>query len=261
MSGGADLFSELPLSGVAKRREGRIKFIGSVVIHTAVVAALVLIPLLWPEELPEAQDGLRILIFNPPPAAAAPMLRGSSLVQKTEAPKKVAEKEIKKPKEPERKPEFVVPIEIPKEAPKEQRVAANEQYGSETGSDLGLAEGMEGGVDGGVAGGILGGVVGGCVGCTGDGPVLDYDQPPRPIRPAEPKMSQEAFVKKIEGVVPVEVLIDATGAVVRVRILRSIPALDAEAVACAKRWLFAPATKRGRAVASLAQINIAFRLY
>ena len=68
---------------------------------------------------------------------------------------------------------------------------------------------MEVGVEGGVVGGVPGGVIGGVIGGTGDGPVLDYDQPPRPIKITKPQYPQEAFVKKIEGTVTVEILIDA----------------------------------------------------
>ncbi len=260
MTGEGNLFAELVVSGVTKPKTHRVRLVVSLVLHTATIAALVLVPVLWPEALPETKDALKILIYNPPPAAAAPMMKGSSLVRKITPPKKVAEKE-EKPKEPEKKPQFVVPIEIPKEMPKEERVAAREQYGIETGSDAGIPEGMEGGVEGGVAGGIPGGVVGGCVGCTGDGPVLDFDQPPRLLKETKPEYPQEAFVKKIEGNILVEILIDGNGRVVRARVLRSVPALDLAAIACVKQWVFAPAMKRGRAVATLAQANVAFRIF
>ena len=75
---------------------------------------------------------------------------------------------------------------------------------------------------GGVPGGVLGGVIGG----TGDGVVMDYDQGPRPIKITQPKYPPEAFVKKIEGTVEVEILIDSTGRVAKARVVRSIPALD-----------------------------------
>ena len=74
---------------------------------------------------------------------------------------------------------------------------------------------MEEGVEGGVVGGVPGGVLGGVLGRTGDGPVLDYDQPPKPIKITRPQYPQEAFVKKIEGTVIVEILIDANGRVIR----------------------------------------------
>jgi TonB family protein len=255
------LFTDLPLSGSAKPPHDRRKFIGSVVIHTAAVTALVIIPLLSHEELPDTTDPLRILIFNPPPAAAISMLKGSEFGKKEEAPKKVAEKPVEKPKEPEVKPEFVAPKETPKEVVKEERVAAADQFGSETGSNLGNIQGLEGGIDAGQVGGIVGGDPNGCVGCTGDGPVMDFDRPPKILKQTQPRFSQEAFVKKIEGVVLVQLTIDADGRVVAARVLRSIPALDAQAISCVKEWIFSPAIKNGRPVKTVANANVTFRVF
>jgi protein TonB len=112
-----------------------------------------------------------------------------------------------------------------------------------------------------VVGGVPGGVLGGVVGGTGDGPVLDYDQPPRPIKLTKPVYPQEAFVKKIEGVVEVDILIDANGRVVNARIKRSIPLLDAAALQCVREWIFSPAMKGGRPVATLAQAPVTFRIF
>lgn len=256
-----DLFTALPLSRQTPAKKDRKTFVGSLIVHVGTLAALILVPLLAPVELPDAQHSIRVLLYNPPPAAAAPLPKGSSLVRKIEPPKKVAEKPVEKPKDPE-KPKFVAPVIVPTATPEpEERVAAKDQYGSEAGSDTGIAEGMEGGIEGGIAGGILGGVVGGCVGCTGDGPVLDYDEPPRMLKQTRPVYPQEAFVKKIEGNVPVEILIDANGNVVRAKVLRSVPALDKAALECVRQWLFAPATKKGRAVATLAQASVTFRIF
>ena len=120
-----------------------------------------------------------------------------------------------------------------------------------------MAEGVEGGVVGGVPGGVLGGVIGG----TGDGPVMDYDQPPRAIRLTQPKYPPDAFVKKIEGTVEVEILIDANGNVARARVIQSIPALDQAALKTVYRWRFSPAIKNGRPVATIANAPVAFRIY
>jgi protein TonB len=72
---------------------------------------------------------------------------------------------------------------------------------------------------------------------------------------------QEAFVKKVEGTVLVEILIDANGQVVRARVLQSVPLLDDAALEAVGQWLFAPAVKRGRPVATVAQAPISFRIY
>ena len=102
-----------------------------------------------------------------------------------------------------------------------------------------MEEGVEGGVVGGVPGGVLGGVLGG----TGTGPVMDYDSAPRPIKITRPQYPQEAFVKKIEGTVVVEILIDSQGRVVRARVIQSVPLLDAAALQTVYQWVFQPAVK------------------
>ena len=163
-------------------------------------------------------------------------------------------------------PEFTAPIEQPTptevaELQPEEAISADDQFGSETGSDFGVAEGMDVGIEGGVVGGIPGGVLGGVLGGTGTGPVLDYDAPPRPIKITKPQYPQEAFVKKVEGVVTVEILIDSTGRVVRARVIQSIPMLDAAALQTVYQWLFQPAVKNGRPVPTIAHAPVTFRIY
>jgi protein TonB len=136
----------------------------SLVVHLVVVGSLVLVPILWPEALPDQVDYLRAFIYNPPPPPPPPLPKGSAL-QKQETAKPTT------PDPTPQKPEFVEP-QTPKEEAKlqpEDKLPEHEQFGSDTGSDAGVPEGMEGGVEGGVVGGVLGGVHGGCKRCTGDG--------------------------------------------------------------------------------------------
>jgi protein TonB len=250
------LFSDLVVSDPAVRQPWRL-FGASMFFHVSVLALIVLVPLLWPGAGPEQPDYIRALLYDPPPPPPPPLPKGSSLAHKIERAKPVT---------PDSKPEdpkFSVQIETPKEEKlkPEDKAPETEQTGSETGSDMGLADGMEGGVDGGVVGGTLGGQLGGVIGGTGTGPVLDYDKPPQPIKITKPQYPQEAFVKKIEGVVEVEILIDANGNVVRARIIRSIPSLDAAALQTVYQWVFIPAQKHGRPVATIAHAPVAFRIF
>jgi protein TonB len=231
--------------------------VGSLVGHAIVITAMILVPLYWSDNAPEQQDLIVRLIYNPPPPPPPPLPKGSALVDKHKPTQPVT------PDPHPVKPEFTAPIETPREAPlkPEARLSEGEQAGSPTGSDFGVPEGMEEGVEGGVIGGVPGGVLGGCLGCTGDGPVLDYDQPPKPIKITRPQYPQDAFVKKIEGTVVVEIIIDANGRVYPRRILTSIPALDAAAVEAVKQWVFSPAIKRGRPVATVAHAPVGFRIF
>jgi len=248
------LFKDLVVSNPTKARS-RWWVRGSLLGHAAAISALILIPVLWPGEPPEHTDYIRALIYNPPPPPPPPLPKGSALVEKAEPAKPVT------PDPKPQKPDFQV--QVPKEEPlkPEARPPDTEQAGSQHGSDIGMAEGMEVGVEGGVVGGVPGGVIGGVIGGTGDGPVLDYDQPPRPIKITKPQYPQEAFVKKIEGTVEVEILIDASGSVTRARVIQSIPALDQAAVQTVYQWRFSPAIKNGHPVATIARAPVQFRIY
>jgi periplasmic protein TonB len=250
-----ELFDRLVVSGPPRARRRGYAMPASVIGHVLVIAALVTVPIFWATPPPEHPDYVRALLYNPPPPPPAPLPKGSALIQKTEPAKPVT------PETNPRKPQLEVEIPQDKPLEPEAKVPETEQAGSPTGSDIGLADGMEGGVEGGVVGGVPGGVLGGVVGGTGDGPVLDYDQPPRPIKLTKPVYPQEAFVKKIEGVVEVDILIDANGRVVNARIKRSIPLLDAAALQCVREWIFSPAMKGGRPVATLAQAPVTFRIF
>jgi protein TonB len=223
--------------------------------HALILAAIVLVPLYWPDAPPEA-DYIRALIYNPPPPPPPPLPKGSAMTPKVEPARPVTPVSQETPK-------LTAEIEVPQDRPlePENRPPESEQAGSETGSEFGMAEGMEGGVEGGVVGGVLGGVLGGVVGGTGDGPVLDYDQPPRPIKITRPQYPQDAFVKKIEGTVIVEILIDANGKVVRALVVQSIPLLDAAALQTVYQWVFSPAIKNGRPVATKATAPVTFRIF
>jgi len=251
---------------VSSRRAPRTRWqrIGertSIALHVVVFAAIIFVPIFTPADLPD-RDYIAVLLYDPPPPPPAPLPIGSQMREEPlerEAPKPVAE-------EPEEVPEFTAPIEtpIPTEVAvlrPEQTVRPDEQFGSEFGSEFGVPEGMEMGVDGGVVGGIPGGVLGGVLGGTGTGPVLDYDSPPRIIKQTRPQYPQEAFVKKVEGTVFLEVLIDSTGRVARARVLQSVPLLDAAALQCVYQWMFQPAIKRGRPVPTIIHAPVTFRIY
>jgi protein TonB len=230
----------------------------SLIVHVTVVAAIVLVPIFMPEELPEQGDR-RVVFFDPPPPPPPPMQRGSSArpeQAEPDPPKKVSENT---------KPDFVAPIETPRPEEKplepEAGVKPEDQFGSETGSDLGDALGMEGGVEGGVVGGVPGGVLGGMLGGTGTGAVMDFDSPPRVIKQARPQYPQDAFVKKIEGTVLIEALVNSQGRVANARVIQSVPLLDAAALQAVYQWVFQPAMKHGRPVATIIHMPVAFRIY
>jgi TonB family protein len=85
--------------------------------------------------------------------------------------------------------------------------------------------------------------------------------PPKPIRITRPAYPQAAFDAKVQGVVLVELLIGEQGEVVHAEIRRSIPPLDAAALACVRQWLFQPQSVAGSSRATLAHAPVAFRIF
>jgi protein TonB len=228
----------------------------SVGLHGVLIVSLVLSPLLFPAPTPPPVDYIRALIYNPPPPPPPPLPKGASIKQAEKAPEKTGAK----PPDPDVLVEPKVPEE-PKPVEPEKGIDPLKQFGVAEGSEAGSAEGMAGGVEGGTVGGTLGGTLGGVIGGTGDSPVLDYDQPPRLLKQTRPVYPQEAFIKKIEGVVTLEIVIGVDGKVGRARVLRSIPQLDAAAIQTVRQWVFSPAIKGGRPVATIAQAPVSFRIY
>jgi periplasmic protein TonB len=86
------------------------------------------------------------------------------------------------------------------------------------------------------------------------------DRPPALLRQTRPSYPPRAFYRGIEGTVELEILIDKTGRVVKTRIMKSIPELDAAAVQCVMEWKFRPAEIAGQPVATLASAPITFRI-
>ncbi len=252
-------------SGNASRsRRRRVSVLMTIVgiVQAVAVGLVCLVPILMPAQLPGHPDPLlTVLIYDPPPPPPLPLPKGSPLQPEPLQP------EPQKPVvENPARPDLVAPIEAvtPVEAAPvepEPGVREQDQFGSPTGSDLGSVLGMEDGVDEGVLGGTPGGVQGGVIGGTGTGPVFDYDAAPRIIRQTRPEYPHDAFVQKLEGTVVFEILIDASGHVVRARLVQSIPSLDSAARKAVLQWLFEPAVKDGRRVATVASAPVHFRIF
>jgi protein TonB len=92
-------------------------------------------------------------------------------------------------------------------------------------------------------------------------PLREVDLAPRLLRQVRPIYPHDAFVKKVEGTVVIEIVIDEHGRVARTRIVRSVPPLDAAAIDAVLQWTFVPAQKRGRPVATIAVAPVSFRIF
>lgn len=77
------------------------------------------------------------------------------------------------------------------------------------------------------------------------------------VPPVYPVIAQTA---KVEGVVILEAIIDETGAVRDIRVLRSIPLLDRAAIEAVSRWRYTPTQLNGVAVPVIMTVSVIFHL-
>ena len=94
------------------------------------------------------------------------------------------------------------------------------------------------------------------------GPVRVADLPvaPRKIVDARPIYPDIARMARKEGTVVMEAVIDPSGHVTQLRLIRSIPLLDQAALDAVRQWRYTPSLYGGRPVSVLMTVTIRFTL-
>lgn len=86
--------------------------------------------------------------------------------------------------------------------------------------------------------------------------------PPRPTYTPEPEYSVQARNAKYQGTVVLDIVIDKTGRISRIRLARALGmGLDENAMEGVKGWRFNPAIRNGQPVAVEMNIEVSFNLY
>ncbi len=93
------------------------------------------------------------------------------------------------------------------------------------------------------------------------GDYVYVEELPEAIVKVPPQYPEEARKAGVDGTVLVQALVGKDGRVSDVRVQKSIPALDAAAVACVYQWRFKPALAKGDPVAVWVAIPIRFALH
>jgi periplasmic protein TonB len=224
-------------AGTPPRRLGG--YLASLTIHAVIVLAIA-----WaPSTIRKPEPPLVRLVFHePPPPPAVVAAPEPAPVVPTQAKRNVPARARKvAPK----------PVDAPVPAPIPEVVTAPTP-----------AEPPP--VASGVSGGVEGGVVGGVVGARGTEPVPvgAVARPPLLVRHVMPEYPPEARRRGVEGLVRLEAVLDLKGRVEDpIRIVASIPDLDAAAIAALRAWRFSPARNtQGEAVRVILEVPIRFVL-
>jgi TonB family protein len=84
---------------------------------------------------------------------------------------------------------------------------------------------------------------------------------PKLMHKVEPDYSKAARAAKLQGVVVLQVVVDANGKVMNPRVMKSLGlGLDEKAIGAVRKWKFAPGYKDGKPVAVAVTVEVNFRL-
>lgn len=219
----------------------------SVLVHGSAIAALIAVPLMAADVLPGPHVVIADLVLPPPPTMP-PMPPAPA------PPTDVPAVQSLDPSVP--------PIEAPPAITPETTVPSLRDISHVTG------------IPGGVRCSAVPGGVPPCVGAVFQAPPGPVDPPvptkplpiggqirePVKIRHVSPVYPQIAQNAKISGVVILEAVIGIDGSVTDIRVLRSIPTLDAAAVEAVKQWKFRPTLLNGTPVAVMMTVTVTFNL-
>ena len=236
------------ISGEADRalahQDPRVLLISSFA-HSAIGALLVAVPLLYVIAPPPAPTMMAFVAAPPVPPPPPP----------PPAPAATAEKAAPKPASTPGR--FAAPIEAPREIRPETGTSRAEG-------------GVPGGVEGGIPGGVLGSVGVGLLPPSPPPPVLPSPrapvrvggsvQAPTLLHRVDPVYPASAVSAKIGGVVIVEALVDESGAVKSVKVLRSHPLLERAAVEAVRQWRYSPLILNGEPQTFVLTVTLTFNV-
>jgi len=221
----------------------------SVVVHVIVIAAVLIMPLLFTQALDLHAFQTVFLVAPPPPPAAPPPAPAQAM-------------RAARPMAP---PIDLAKLTAPAVIPMKIKIVADNAPAPEPGE--GVVGGVPGGVPGGVVGGILGGVVQNTSAVLPPPParrivrVGGDVKPPVALSTPDPHYPEIAMVAHIEGIVVIDAIIDEQGDVVQARAVEGPPLLIAAALEAVARWKYQPTYLNGQAVAVNTHVQVKFRLH
>jgi protein TonB len=247
----------LVATGKTKTTAGVIVGFG---VQVAVVAILILIPLIRYEVLPSTTL-TSFLVAPPPPPPPPPPPQAAPPVKVV----KVIPRQFDAGK-----------LMAPKVVPKEVATIKEEELPPPTSGVAGVVGGVPGGVAGGTPGGVLGGIIGSVPSAAPPPPPVKKEEPKpatpqrikvggnvqqarlvRQPRPVYPPLAKQA---RIQGVVKLSAIISKDGTVQHLEVISGHPLLVPSALEAVKQWVYQPTLLNGEPVEVVTQIDVNFTL-
>jgi len=200
-------------------------------IHAVALALLVTVPLLRVGDLPEV-GFTNVVLIPAPPATPLPPPKARTGNPGSRIGKKPAAAAVDGWR--------VVPVAIPNGIVEEGLGADGAEGGIDGGVDYGAGGDLPANLEGGLLYRLVGEPVEPVVRAAGE------VKPPKLVRRIEPDYPEIARQARVEGAVILEATTDVFGRVTGVRVLCSIPLLDAAAVDAVRQWIYEPMVINGR---------------
>lgn len=90
--------------------------------------------------------------------------------------------------------------------------------------------------------------------------IAQLPEPPRKVVDVRPVYPDLARTARVEGTVILEAVLDTSGRVTQLRVVRSVPLLDQAALDAVRQWRYSPSLYGGRPVSVLMTVTILFKL-
>jgi periplasmic protein TonB len=248
------MFADSLLDFQVQRKRKAFATTTSIVLNCLVVGTLIVIPLLFTEQLPSAQL-LTFLVAPPPPPPPPPP--AAAQVQKI---MRQLETDVL------RDGQLRTPTRIPTKVEMIKEDIAP--------PPINAGGGVVGGVPGGIPGGQVGGVIGGIISSTSSLAAVPKFVPNTPqririsqgvtkgllIHRVEPTYPTLAKAARVQGEVVLTAIISTSGEIENLQLVSGHPMLVPEAIAAVRQWRYKPYLLNGQPVEVETTITVIFSL-
>lgn len=237
------------LTGKSAKTKKWLFFPLSMMVHMAVIASVIVLPLIGESVLPEVNVTDVFMVMPSPPAPPPPPRGGRAKKDRARTEKKVA----KKVEQVQTGGRIVEPVKIPQDIDEPDL----DMFVGTGGGDVIGAPEVPGAPDDIFKGDAF--IGGGNSADSGDMLGIRVIPPKliKRVKPIYPKMAREA---RVQGTVVIEAVTDVYGRVVKTRFITGNPLLKKAALEAIKKWVYEPYILCGMPKPVVFTVSIHFRL-
>ena len=248
------LFADSVLDFGAQSKRKAVATTTSFIVNCLAICMMLLVPLMFTEDLPKAQLLTMLVAPPPPPPPPPPAAEAVQRVVKHSQTDMLSTGQLRTPTRSPQKVQVIKEEEAP--------------------PPMAATGGVVGGVPGGIPGGQLGGVIGGIVNATSNLSAVPKFAPVQPqrvrisqgvtkgllIRRVEPTYPTLARSARVQGEVVLSAIISITGEIENLQLVSGHPMLVPSALAAVKQWRYKPYLLNGQPTEVETTITVIFTL-